>query len=107
MERRSFLSAGCWCCFGALAAPYVSNAAEDAQGLPQALELGMMPMTRLDKTVWVSALAPQLWLFTVTNLIEGNYYYPANGVIFERPGGSVLIDTGYRPDQAETLLEWS
>ncbi len=67
----------------------------------------MTPMTRLDKTVWISALAPQLWLYTVTNKIAAGFYYPANGVIFERADGSVLIDTAYRPDQAETLLEWS
>jgi glyoxylase-like metal-dependent hydrolase (beta-lactamase superfamily II) len=67
----------------------------------------MAPMTRLDKTVWVSALAPRLWLHTTTNAISEGFYYPANGVIYERKSGSVLIDAGYRPDQAETLLEWS
>ncbi len=87
MERRSLLSASCWYFLGALAGPYTSNADEDensSQGLPQGLELGMMPMTRLAKTVWIAALAPRLWLYTVTNLIAENFYYPANGVIFER-----------------------
>jgi metallo-beta-lactamase class B len=110
MKRRSFLSAGFLCCFGALAIPIELSADDEensSEGMPQALELGMKPMTRLAKTVWIGRLAPQLWLHSTTELIAGGYYYPANGVILELKGASLLIDTGYRPDQAQTLLQWS
>jgi len=46
-------------------------------------------------------------LHSTTQRIAGGFYYPANGVILEREGGSLLVDTGYRPDQVETLLQWS
>jgi glyoxylase-like metal-dependent hydrolase (beta-lactamase superfamily II) len=109
MNRRSLLSAGC-CFLGSLVSPLGLNAdgdEESPEGLPRVLELGMKPMTRLNKTVWVNRLAPQWWLYSATDLIAEGVYYPANGVILEQKGGSLLIDTGYRPDQAETLLEWS
>jgi metallo-beta-lactamase class B len=108
MKRRQFLASGCTCCFGALAIPAVLNAqANESEGTPQALEPGMDSMTRLSKTVWVGRLAPQIWLHTTTDLIAGVGYYPANGLILEQRDGSLLIDTGYRPEQAETLIEWS
>ena len=107
LSRRGF----CACCAGLAAWPLSAGAqaAPDsaAEGLPQALELGAEGMTRIGKTVWVKPIAPGLWLHTTTGLIEGGYYYPANGLVLERPGGSLLIDTGYYPDQAETLLAWS
>ena len=107
--RRAFLGRGCACCLGALTWPIAAESASDrsADGQPQALELGAQPMTRIDKTVWVRRLAPGLWLHTTTGQIEPGFYYPANGLVLERPQGSLLIDTGYTPGQAETLLAWS
>lgn len=110
LNRRTVLAAICPCCAGLAAAPLFARAAEpdpSAEGLPQALELGAPKMTRLDKTVWVARIAPGLWLHSTTQLIAAGFYYPANGLILERPGGSLMIDTGYSPEQAEVLLDWS
>ena len=110
LNRRTFLTAACACCGGLAAAPLAVRAAGAApsdEGLPQALELGDTPMTRLAKTVWVRRLASGLWLHATTNLIAAGFYYPANGLILERRGGSLMIDTGYAPEQAEVLLDWS
>lgn len=64
-------------------------------------------MTKLSKTVWIGRVAPQLWLHSTTALISAGFYYPANGLIVEQKRGSLLIDTGYRPEQTETLLQWA
>ena len=105
-SRRAF----CACCAGLAAWPRMAAAAapaEDADGLPQALELGVAQMRRIDKTVWVAPLAQGAWLYTATALIEPGIYYPANGLVLERDGGSLLIDTAWSPEQAESLLAWS
>jgi metallo-beta-lactamase class B len=69
----------------------------------------MEPMTRIDQTVWVARLSQDVWLHTTTAIIpEGeDVCFPANGLIVELGHGSLLIDTGYLPDQAEVLLRWS
>lgn len=77
-----------------------------ADGLPTLLELGVEPMARIGQSVWVAQIAPHLWLHSTTALIAG-FVFPANGLVLERPGGSLMIDTGYAPDQAELLLKWS
>lgn len=103
-SRRAF----CACCTGLALWPLQAKAAPAADpGLPQALELGVPQMQRIAPTVWVAELAPGVWLHTTTGLIDGGFYYPANGLVVEQPGGSVLIDTGYDPAQGEVLLEWS
>jgi metallo-beta-lactamase class B len=104
--RRAF----CACCTGLALWPLAARAAALApadDGLPQALELGMPGMQRIARTVWVAELAPGIWLHSTTGLIDGSSYYPANGLVIEREGGSILIDTGYDPDQAAILLDWS
>ena len=63
-------------------------------------------MTRISQTVWVAKIAPRLWLHTTTGFMAG-FVFPANGLILERGNGSLLIDTGYTSDQAESLLLWS
>ncbi len=111
--KRAFLAAGaCACCMGvvgrsAAATSPASVGAFGGEGLPTLLELGADPMTRIGETVWVARIAPQLWLHTTTATIEGGYVFPANGLIVERPRGSLLIDTGYAPDQSDLLLQWS
>jgi glyoxylase-like metal-dependent hydrolase (beta-lactamase superfamily II) len=106
LSRRGF----CACCAGLAAWPIAARAAETdpaSEGLPPALELGEAGMTRIARTVWVKRIAPGLWLHTNTALIEGGFYFPANGLVLEREGGALLIDTCNEPEQAETLLAWS
>ena len=114
--RRSFVAgAVCGCCscipitrsFAATSAASIGNFG--SEGLPTLLELGTDPMTRIGQTVWVSRLTPSLWLHTTTaTTAEGKgVYSPANGLILDRKGGSLLVDTGYSPEQAEILLTWS
>ncbi len=105
-SRRAF----CACCTGLALWPLAAGAATPAptdEGLPQALELGVPGMQRIARTAWVAPLAPGVWLHTTTSLIDGGFYYPANGLVVERPEGSILVDTGNTPDQGEVLLEWS
>jgi metallo-beta-lactamase class B len=71
------------------------------------LELGTKPMVRIGRTVWVARIAPSLWLHTMTAVIAGGIMFPANGLILDRPGGSLMIDTGYSPEQATQLVDWA
>ncbi len=75
-------------------------------GLPGALELGTEPMTRIAPTLWVAQIAPTVWMHSTTHMI-GGAMYPANGLLLERGDTSLLIDTGWTPDQAEMLVQWS
>jgi metallo-beta-lactamase class B len=114
--RRSFLASSVYACcscvplmqsFAATSAASIGKLG--SEGLPTLLELGTDPMKRIGQTVWISRLTPGLWLHTTTAIIaEGQgVYFPANGLILEREDGSLLIDTGYLPEHAETLLTWS
>ena len=111
--KRAFLAAtACTCCASAVGRSFAATSPASVgtfggEGLPTLLELGTDPMTRIGETVWVARIAPQLWLHTTTATIEGGYVFPANGLIVERPRGSLLIDSGYSPDQSELLLQWS
>jgi metallo-beta-lactamase class B len=111
--KRAFLAATtCACCASAVGRSFAATSpasvgAFGGEGLPTLLELGTDPMTRIGETVWVARIAPQLWLHSTTASIQGGYVFPANGLIVERPKGSLLIDTGYSPDQSELLLQWS
>jgi glyoxylase-like metal-dependent hydrolase (beta-lactamase superfamily II) len=91
-----------------LAGARAASAAPGADiGYPQALELGAEGMVRIAPTVWVGRMAPGLFLYTATAVIDGGICYPANGLILQRDEGAVLIDTTYSPDQAGVLLAWS
>jgi metallo-beta-lactamase class B len=114
--RRTFLAgsvcASCSCVpfsWSLAATSTASIGKRGSKGLPTLLELGVDPMQRIDQTVWVSRLAPDLWLHATTAIIaEGEgVYFPANGLILEREAGSLLIDTGYSPEHADALLKWS
>jgi len=113
LSRRAFVAAGlCACCAGTAWPSFAATSAASTGGLgpvglPTALELGRDPMTRIGPDVWVARLAPGLWLHTTTAPIAGGAIFPANGLVLERPGGSLLIDTGNTSDQAERLLKWS
>ncbi len=107
-SRRRFLSAGlCACC--AVAAPrFMATAVAQAadRGAPTTLELGREGMTRIADTVWVGQIAPGVWMHSTTHPI-GGFMYPANGLVLDRADGSVLIDTGWTPEQAGTLVQWA
>ena len=109
MDRRRFLSGLCPSCMAAVAQPLGALAAARPapDGTPQALELGVPSMTRLAKTVWIARIAPHVWLHTTTWRISPMFYYPANGLILDRPDGALMIDTTWSPGQAEVLLDWS
>lgn len=116
LTRRAFLAGGiCACCSGVpLTRSFAATSAASAgnlgpQGLPTLLELGAEPMQRIAQTVWVSRVAPGLWLHTTAAIITegGTDYFPANGLILDRSDGSLLIDTGYLPEHAAALLQWS
>jgi glyoxylase-like metal-dependent hydrolase (beta-lactamase superfamily II) len=110
LTKRAFL-AGCACCGAGALVPVratVSGPGDfGAKGLPTMLELGTQPMVRLGDSVWVGQIAPRLRLHTTTAVIPGGAVFPANGLILEARDGSILIDTGYLPEQAALLLEWS
>jgi metallo-beta-lactamase class B len=89
------------------AVPAAPTGAFSSKGVPTLLELGTDPMQRIGETVWVAEIAPKLWLHSTTGAIPGNHMFPANGLILERATGSLLIDTGYTPEQAELLFQWS
>jgi metallo-beta-lactamase class B len=103
--RRALLATACACCVGPLAGRFTATAAETDAGLPTILELGVEPMTRIAPTVWVAPIAPDVFLHTTTHPL-GGLVYPANGLILMRDGDALLIDTGWTPDQAQTLARW-
>jgi len=113
LTRRSFLAGGVCACAPLTrtfaATSVASTGTLGPGGLPTLLELGTDPMERIGQSVWVSRLAPRLWLHTTTAMIadDQRVYLPANGLILDSDRGSVLIDTGYLPEHAEVLLAWS
>ena len=112
LTKRGFLTVSlCACCACVTTQSFAATAGASigtmgSEGLPTLLELGVDQMTRINQSVWVAKIAPNLWLHTTTGMMSG-FVFPANGLILERSNGSLLIDTGYTPDQAETLLRWS
>lgn len=78
-----------------------------AGGPPTALELAKPRMQTLGEDVWVAPLAPGVWVTSFTADLEPGVVYPANGLLIEVPGGSVLVDPGWRAAQARVLLRWS
>nr|WP_052420427.1 subclass B1 metallo-beta-lactamase [Hyalangium minutum] len=54
----------------------------------------------------VRRLAPGVWIH-VTLAGEDFGRYPANGLIVEDGEGTLLVDAGWNPQQAERLLTWA
>jgi metallo-beta-lactamase class B len=54
----------------------------------------------------VRRLAPGVWVHT-TLAGEDFGRYPANGLVVEDGEGSLLVDAGWNPQQAERLVEWA
>lgn len=87
----------------AIAAPVPALA---QTGDPKYLEIAMPQMRRLDDTVWFGQLTPNVWVFTTTKIIDGDTgYYPANGAIVVQGTESLIIDAGWLPQQAVTVLD--
>lgn len=96
-SRRTFLAGAA----GLISAP-LAHAGE--RPLPSGA--GTTPMQAIDDTVWVAKIAPTLWLHTTLAHFPGGMVC-SNGIVQERVDGSVLIDTGVTPYQADALVEWS
>ena len=114
VTRRSFMAGSvCACCVAvspvrsAGATSVASAVGLGADGIPTLLELGTESMQRIGQTVWVENIAPGVWLHTTTATLTAGYVFPANGLILVGPSGSLLIDTGYTPEQARLLVHWS
>lgn len=73
---------------------------------PKFLELAIPGMRRIDDSTWVGQLSPHVWIHTTTHNLDGEGYYPANGVIVENERDSLMIDTGWETPQTETLLKF-
>jgi metallo-beta-lactamase class B len=73
------------------------------------LDLGLATnnMKQLAPNVFVAEIAPGLWVHSTVSLIEGNLLYPANGMLLESGDHSILVDTGWEPEQTKVLLEWA
>jgi metallo-beta-lactamase class B len=85
--------------------PHPSDEPRDEN--PTSLELALPGMTRLAKDVWVSKVAPGLWIHTTTKVYPDGTIYPANGMVLETRRGSILVDTGWTESQTDTLLSWA
>jgi glyoxylase-like metal-dependent hydrolase (beta-lactamase superfamily II) len=113
LTKRSFIAGcACACCtpvagIARAEAPAANAGNFGKAGLPTLLELGTNPMQRLSESLWVARIAPGFWLHTTTATTSGGYVFPANGLILERSGGSLLIDTGYTAGQARDLANWA
>lgn len=114
VTRRSFMAGSvCACCVAvspvrsAGATSVASAGGLGADGIPTLLELGTESMQRIGQTVWVENIAPGVWLHTTTATLTAGYVFPANGLILVGPSGSLLLDTGYTPEQARLLVHWS
>lgn len=106
LSRRAFIM--CACCAGSQLPRGLAAASERREaGLPQQLELGTSGMLNIAPSVWVAPIAPGVWLHTTTSIMASGICYPANGLLLERDDTSILIDTGWQPDQAEKLLAWA
>jgi len=73
---------------------------------PTALELGTVNMHKLAPGVWVAPMAPGVWLHSTTKRLDDGTWYPVNGLMVERPGGAIMIDTANNAAQAKILAAW-
>lgn len=64
-------------------------------------------MQEISNEVFVTQIAPDLWVHTTLGRLPDGSKYAANGAILEEGDHSVLFDVGWTPEQAETLLSWA
>lgn len=86
------------------------GAASKGKPAPQPdVELGLATkdMKQLAPNVYVAEIAPGLWAHSTVSQIEGNLLYPANGMLLESGDHSILVDTGWEPEQTKVLLDWA
>ncbi|HEU0079928.1 MAG TPA: subclass B1 metallo-beta-lactamase [Longimicrobiaceae bacterium] len=62
--------------------------------------------TQLANDVSVRRIAPGLWVHTTVGRVDGSEV-PANGMLLEMDGGSLLVDTGWDERQGAVLLDWA
>jgi metallo-beta-lactamase class B len=85
------------------AAPLAASA---RTGDPRYLEIATPGMARVADTVWLGQLTPNVWLYTVSKILdEAPGYYPANGAIVVNGDHSIFIDTGWLPYQTVQILD--
>ena len=85
------------------AAPALASA---RTGDPAYLEIAFSGMRRVANTVWLGQLTPNVWVFTTTEILDGDTgYYPANGAIVVDGSEALIIDPGWRPEHATILLD--
>src|ERR1700683_5346373 len=63
-------------------------------------------MQRIADGVYVAQIGPGLWVHTTVGKLDDSSLYAANGALVEDGDGSVLIDAGWSPAQAEALAHW-
>lgn len=84
-----------------------------ALGAPQAAGQEIAPgfavpgMQKISPDVYVEKLAPNLWVYTEIGKLGDGSPYPANGTLLIAGDHSVLIDTGWTAEQAETLVAFA
>jgi metallo-beta-lactamase class B len=97
VSRRTILAALAACA----AAP-----AYAADGAPDFLQLPVEGMERVSPTVWVKALAPDVWITCFTFDAGGRLgWVPCNGLIVAGEPGPTIVDTGNTREQGEQLLQ--
>lgn len=97
MRRRAFL-------VGALSLPLLAGKSGTRDdGAPDALELPVATMRRVNPTLWIAPLASDIWISCFTARLAAGWY-PANGLIIAHKDGATLIDTGWSRAQGEALL---
>jgi metallo-beta-lactamase class B len=64
-------------------------------------------MERIADGVYVAQIGPGLWVHTTVGKLDDSSLYAANGALVEDGNGSVLIDAGWTPAQAEALAHWA
>lgn len=97
LSRRAFIAGAA----SLAAAP--AHAARD--GAPDWLELPVREMERLDKTVWIAKLLPNVWVTCFTFDTPGLGWIPCNGLIIGGGSGATIVDTGNTAQQGELLLK--
>jgi metallo-beta-lactamase class B len=74
------------------------------EGAPDIWELPVEGMERVDQTVWVKSLTPDIWITCCTFFATGLGYVPTNGLIVAADSGPTIVDTGTTRDQGDLLL---
>ncbi len=92
---------------GASAAlPAVVSARARRLLLPTVFELAQPQMAAIADDLWIARLTPHSWVTSFTHAMSGAII-PANGLIALTAAGPVLVDPGWSPEQANSLLAFT